>query len=91
MLFLIEAIVCIIALVAKLLVEELDACFLAHHVINALGILYQQYWCQPTIEEMFDKYLCTFMDAYEYNMILGEGDKKLLIPPLINHKVLMLQ
>lgn len=68
---------------AKMLVEELDAYFLAHHVMNAFGILYPQYRCQPNADDTFDKYLWTLMDTYAHGTILEEGDKK-TIDPLVD-------
>jgi hypothetical protein len=76
---------------AKMLVEELDARFPAHHVMNAFGILYPQYWVQLSAEEMFDKHLRILMDTYGHGKILGEGEKKLLIPALLDRDALMSQ
>lgn len=42
---------------AKMLVQELDNRFPFYHVMNAIGIMYPQYWCQISAEEMFDKHL----------------------------------
>lgn len=76
---------------AKLLVTELDARFPAQHVMNAMGILYPQYWCTPNAEDMFDSHLRTLMDMYGHGRILGEGEKKLLIKPLIDRDALISQ
>lgn len=76
---------------AKMLIEELDAHFPSQHVMNAFGILYPQYWCMPDAEDMFDNHLRTLMDAYGHGKILGSGDKKLLITPVINRDALISQ
>ena len=70
---------------------EFDARFLAHNVMNAFGIFYPQYWCQLNAEEAFDNHLCTLMDTYGHGNFLGEGDKKLLIKPLIDQDSLISQ
>jgi len=81
----------VISSAAKLLVQELDAHFpSAHNVMNAFGILYLQFWCQPNAKDMFNKHLRTLIEAYGYSKILGEGEKKMLIPPLLNCDSLIL-
>jgi len=75
----------------KILVQELDACYPAHHVMNALGILYPQYWCASDAKEMFDKHFHILMDAYNHGKIVGEGKKKLLVPSLIDQDALISQ
>jgi len=74
-----------------MLVTELDARFPAQHVMNAFGILYPQYWCAPNAEEAFDSYLRTLMDTYGHEKILGEGDQKILIRPVIDRDALIAQ
>ena len=74
---------------AKMLVEELDARFPTHHVMNALGILYPQHWVELSAKEMFDKHLRILMDTYGDGKILGEGENKLLILALLDHDSLM--
>jgi hypothetical protein len=76
---------------AKMLIAELDARFPTHNVMNAFGIFYPQYWCQLNAEEAFDNHLRTLMDTYGHGKILGEGDKKLLIPPMIDRETLISQ
>jgi len=76
---------------ATMLIAELDVRFPAQHVMNAFGILYPQYWCMPDAEEMFDSHMRTLMDTYGHGKILGEGDKKLLIPAVIDRDTLMSQ
>lgn len=74
-----------------MLVHELDERFPAHHVMNAFGVLYPQYWCQVSAEETFDKHLRVLMDTYGHGKILGEGENKLLVTPLINRDALISQ
>jgi hypothetical protein len=82
---------CVTAGAAEMLVKELEDRFPAHHVMNAFGILYPQFWCQGSAEEMFDKHLRTLMDTYGHGNFLGEGDKKMLIKPLIDREAIMSQ
>jgi len=42
-----------------MLVLELDLRFPAHHVMNAFGVFYPQYWCSSNVEEAFDSHLRT--------------------------------
>jgi hypothetical protein len=74
----------VLAGAAKVLVAELDARFPNHNVMNAFGIFYPQYWCNVNAEDAFDGHLRTLMDTYGHGKILGEGDNKILIPPLID-------
>lgn len=71
--------------------QELDARFPAHHVMNAFGIFCPQYWWQVSAEEMFDKHLRILMDVYGHAKILGEGEGKLLIKPIIDRDALISQ
>jgi len=75
--------------VAKKLKYKLDVCFQVQYIMNTLGILYPQFWCSPTADEMFDKHLRTFMAAYGHGKILDDHDKKLLIHPLIDRHALI--
>jgi len=59
--------------------------------MNAFGILYPQYWCHVAAEENFDKHLRILLDAYGHGKILGEGEQKLMIKPLINRDAIMSQ
>ena len=43
--------------VAKILVAELDSRFPAHHFIEALGLVYPQYWCIEDARENFEKHM----------------------------------
>lgn len=72
-----------------MLIAELDSRFPAHHVMNAFGILYPQYWCQLDAEQSFDKHLQILIETYGHGKILKEGDDKLLIKPLIDRDAFM--
>jgi len=76
---------------ALVLIVELDARFPNHNVMNAFGIFYPQYWCQSNAEEAFDNHLRCLMETYGHAKILGEGDSKLMLTPLIDREALIFQ
>jgi len=76
---------------ATKLIQELDNRFPAQNVMRALGNKYPQIWCQGNANEQFDAHLRVLMDAYGHGKILGQGDDKLLLPPLINRDLVMSQ
>jgi len=76
---------------ATKLIEELDNRFLAQNVMSALGIMYPQFWCDGNSKDQFDAHLRILMDAYGHAKLLGEGSGKLLLCPLINCDLIMLQ
>jgi hypothetical protein len=49
--------VCGLRRVAKSLIRELEIMFVAHGVMNALGITYFQYWLQLDCDASFIKHL----------------------------------
>lgn len=59
--------------------------------MNAMCILYPQYWVQGMAQENFDKHLRTLMDAYGHGKTLDTGEAKHLIQPLIDREQLMSQ
>jgi hypothetical protein len=59
--------------------------------MNAMGILYPQYWLQGNAEEQFDKHLRTLIDAYGHAKVIGDGETKFAIPPLIDRDEIMSQ
>lgn len=81
----------VLAGAATKLIAELDNRFPAHHVMNAMGMLYPQYWVQLAAEENFDKHLRTLMDAYRHGRIVDTGEAKHFIQPLIDRDQLMSQ
>jgi hypothetical protein len=46
-----------LARAAKTLIQQLETRFLAHGVMDALGIVYPQYWLQVDYETSFPKHL----------------------------------
>ena len=74
-----------------MLISELDSRFLAQQMMNAFGIFYPQYWCDKKAEETFDSHLQALMAHYGHGKILGEGDAKLLVKPLIDRDAVMAQ
>jgi hypothetical protein len=42
---------------AKMLVAELGSRFPAHHLMEALGLVYPQYWCVEDARENFEKHM----------------------------------
>jgi len=47
----------VLASIAKTLIQELETRFLAHGVMDVLGIVYPQYWLQGDCETSFPKHL----------------------------------
>lgn len=82
---------CLLTGAAAKLISELDTRFPAQHVMNAMGILYPQYWVQGLAEENFDKHLRTLMDAYGHGKVVDTGETKHFIQPLISRDQLMSQ
>ena len=73
------------------LIHELDHRFPAQNVMSALDIMYPQFWCEANADEQFDAHLRVLMEAYRHGKILGFGNEKVLLPPLINRDQLMSQ
>jgi hypothetical protein len=48
----------------KWLVKELQGRFLAHGVMDNLGVVYPQYWLQSDVEECFNKRLDVIKVAF---------------------------
>jgi len=60
--------------VARQLLRELGAHFPSHLVMDALGVVYSQYWLQPKAKEYFSKHLSILLEFY-YNPKLVKVDK----------------
>jgi hypothetical protein len=59
--------VCILSLIveaAKQLVHELNYRFPAHHLMEALGLIYPQYWVTEDCKENFDKHMLVIKSQY---------------------------
>jgi len=68
--------------------SELQKCFPFHGLMNALGILYLQYWkanVKPEAIEMnFPKHLHVMVDFYGYGRMVRANDLQMLVPPVID-------
>jgi hypothetical protein len=61
---------------AKNLVRALEIRFLAHGVMNALGIVYPQYWLQPDCDASFANLLQVFKTTFYYGKIMCNADEQ---------------
>jgi hypothetical protein len=63
--------------VVQALIDELDLRFPAHHVMDAMGIMFPQYWVQEGADRTFSTYISILKDALCYSKCLvqveGEG------------------
>jgi len=61
--------------------------------MSTLGIMYLQFWCDGNAERQFDVHLRVLMETYGHSKVLGKTSEndKLLLSPLINRELLMLQ
>ena len=74
------------------LVEELKARFPSQGVMDALSIVYHQYWQDSqAVEKSFRKHLDIIKSQYGQPKWIGESDKQKLIPPLLDCYNLELQ
>jgi len=74
--------------------SELIRRFPSHGLMNAMGILYPQYWARGNTEAMelnFPKHLRVLADFYGYGRIMGKKDVQVLVPALIDRELLMTQ
>ena len=53
--------------------DELQDCFPNHTVLNAMGIVYPQYWAPPNIEVNFLKHLNSLKGFYCEPKLLVSG------------------
>ena len=62
------------------LIQELQRRFPKHAVLDALGIIYPQYWLQPDVDITFSKHLDTLKNWYCNTIVLGTGvDKEVIL------------
>jgi hypothetical protein len=73
-----------IAGAATQLIQELQRRFPEHAVLDALGIIYPQYWLQPDAEVTFAKHLDTLKNWYCNARVLGTGVDKEVIPGILD-------
>jgi hypothetical protein len=70
---------------AQELIDELKARFPSQGVLDALGIVYPQYWRDSEVaEKNFRKHLNIIKAQYGQPKWIGESDKQKLIPPLLD-------
>jgi len=56
--------------------KPLEIRFLAHGVMNALGIVYPQYWLQPDCDASFANLLQVFKATFYYGKIMCNVDEQ---------------
>ena len=88
-LFILILIWCDDAGAAFALIKEMDSWFLLQNVMQAMGILYPQYWLQGDCEESFSKHIRVLMDYYGHGKILGKDNNKVLVLALIDRELLL--
>jgi hypothetical protein len=72
------------AAAAEHLIAEMKSRFPSHSVLDALGVVYPQYWQQGDCEVSFRKHLNVLKDFYGEPKWIGEGAEKKLIPPVLD-------
>ena len=68
---------------ATRLVAELDAHFPEQHVLDAMGVVYLQYWLQEGCDEAFTKHLKVLKAHYIEVHGIGSGEKQ-YVPTLMS-------
>jgi hypothetical protein len=66
------------------LIDETKARFPLVSLMDALGIVYPQYWIQENCEDSFQKHLTILQDFYCEPKYVHNGAETLLIPPLLD-------
>jgi hypothetical protein len=66
------------------LIDETKSSFPSISLMDALGIVYPQYWVQGDCEQSFRKHLMILQEFYYKLKYVGIGTKRLLVPPLLN-------
>ena len=69
---------------AAQLIQELQRRFPEHAVLDALGIIYPQYWLQKDAEITFSKHLDVLKNWYCNTKVLGSGVDKEVIPGILD-------
>jgi hypothetical protein len=69
---------------ASKLLDETKARFLSVSLMDALGVVYPQYWIQGDCEDSFRKHLTILEDYYCEPKYVSNGAETLLIPPLLD-------
>jgi hypothetical protein len=72
------------AAAAEVLIGEMKSRFPSHSILDALGVVYPQYWLQGDCEVSFMKHLNVLKDFYREPKWIGEGVEKRLIPPVLD-------
>ena len=80
---------------AEMLTLELDVRFPEVELMNALGVVFPQYWLQPNCEELFPMHVKTLRGHYSMHRTVNFGtkDEPVMreIEPLIDGRLLSLQ
>jgi hypothetical protein len=69
---------------AQKLIDESKARFPSVAVMDALGVVYPQYWLQGDAEVSFRKHLTVLQDFYCEPKYVGTGSAMQLVPPILD-------
>lgn len=76
--------VLVCARVVPVLITEFQRKFQEHHVLDAMGIIYPQYWLQDEAERSFPKHLKILWIFYCDAKVANSGKNKSVIGPLLD-------
>jgi hypothetical protein len=62
-----------------ILINELDKKFHAQEVLNAIGIIYSEYWLQANVEQRFLGHLALFKSHYCHHQAINDDGVMCLI------------
>ena len=80
---------CIATRVTQALIDELDLRFPAHHVMDAMGIVFPQYWVQEGVDRTFSTHLSILKDAFCHSKCVVQVDRKRdWVRPILSNKAL---
>lgn len=76
---------------ARQLLRELESRFPSNNVMDAMGIMYPQYWLQSGAEETFPRHLSILMEYYCEPKLIEAEKVKRLVPPIVDRHSLETQ
>lgn len=77
-----------VAAAADQVVEEVRSRFPAHGLMDALGMVYPQYWKNGDPQALFRKHLDVIKAHFGESRSIGTGDDKILVPALLDARKL---
>jgi len=69
---------------ARKLMDEMKSKFLDHNLMDALGVVYPQYWMQGDCDASFCKHLDIIKNFCGESKWIGEDDTKRLVPAILD-------